>query len=230
MVVAESSYGGNVMVVMSFRHPLHNGFNKLSIVRSNFSFSLGEKFALGSGLTIRLYEYKLNILIDSVVAYNNSGAGSINMFCNTTQYAITINNTRSLYGTSIQPNTFYTGGAGFYLRHEYSNATEAKLFVHNSKFLHNRAVFGAGISVRWFTSSAGEVRVGNCTFYNNTGNFSSALYVSVSVGTKIDIGIVNPTLRFVNNSFHSNQPFEKCNSSVQQFRTWLILRLIMGSR
>ena len=215
-VVAESSFGANVVVVMSFRLPLHsNSFNELNIVRSNFSFSLGAKFALGSGLTICLYKYKLNILIDSVVAYNNSGAGNINMFCNTAQYAITINNTRSLYGTGISPIAFNTGGAGFYLRHEYSNATEVKLFVYNSDFSHNRAVFGAGMSIRWFASSAGEVVVNNCTFYNNTGNFSSALYVSVSVAAKISIGIVNPKMRFVKSVFYENQPFEKRNSSVQ---------------
>ena len=215
-VVGESSFGANVVVVISSKLSSHsNSFNKLSIVRSNFSFSLGKQFTLGSGLTICLHEHKHDVLIDSVVAYNNSGAGNINMICNTTQYAIIINNTRSLYGTSILPNAFNTGGAGFYLRHEYSNATEAKLFVYNSDFSHNCAVFGAGMSIRWFASSAGEVVVDNCTFYNNTGNFSSALYVAVSVAAKISSGIVNPMMRFVNNDFHGNQPFERCNSSVQ---------------
>ena len=65
-VTCNSSFGANVVVVMSSELSLHsNSFNKLSIVRSNFSFSLGEQFALGSGLTICLYECKLNILIDS---------------------------------------------------------------------------------------------------------------------------------------------------------------------
>ena len=170
---------------------------------------------MGSGLTICLYEHKHDVLIDSVVAYSNYGEGNIIMVCNTAQYTVTINNTRSLYGTSVTPNSYNAGGSGFYLRHDYSNATKVKLSIYNSDFFHNRAVFGAGMSIHWYASSAGEVIVENCTFYNNTGNFSSALYVSVSVAAKIDIGIVNPKMRFINNAFHGNQPFERCNSSVQ---------------
>ena len=68
----------------------------------------------------------------------------------------------------------------------------------------------------WFTSSAGKVVVDNCTFYNNTGNFSSALYVSVSLSAKIYYqGNVNPKFTFVNGTFHGNKHFEWHNSSVQ---------------
>ena len=215
-IVAERAFGANVAVFVSFGLPLYSNIsNKLSIVRSNFSFSLGEHLTLGSGLLIYLGEHKHEFLVDDVVAYNNSGMGNINMVCNGTQYTVTINNTHSLYGTSVPSNAFNTGGAGFYFRHEYNNAAKVQLFVYNSDFSHNRAIFGAGMSIRWFASSAGEVVVNNCTFYNNTGNFSSALYVSVSVAAKIGNGTVNPKLRFINNSFHSNQPFVKRNSSVQ---------------
>ena len=57
------------------------------------------------------------------------------MACNAVLSAITIKNTRSLYGTSIPPNAVDTGGVGFYLRQEYSNAAGANLFVYNSNFL-----------------------------------------------------------------------------------------------
>ena len=54
--------------------------------------------------------------------------------------------------------------------------------------------------------------VDNCTFYNNTGNFSSALYVFVSLPAKIYYNVtLNPNWRFVNNTFHDNQPFETIN-------------------
>ena len=77
------------------------------------------------------------------------------------------------------------------------------------------------MSIVWFTSSAGEVVVDNCTFYNNTGNFSSALYVSASLSAKIYYqGNVNPKFTFVNDTFHDNQPFEKHNSSVQSTITF----------
>ena len=132
-VVAESSRGANVAVFMSFGLPLYsNTSKKLSIVRSNFSFSLGEQHNLGSGLSVYLDEHKYEVMIDNVLAYNNSGIGNINIACNATQYVITINNTRSLYGTSISPNAFDTVGAGFYLRQDYSNAARANLFVYNS--------------------------------------------------------------------------------------------------
>ena len=134
-VDAKKAHGANVAVSMSCGLPLHSHTsNKLSIVRSNFSFSLGEHHKFGSGLTIYLGERKLDVLIDNVVAYSNSGRSNINIICNTTQYAITINNTRSLYRTSISPNAVNIGGAGFYLKHSYNNATEAKLFVYNSDF------------------------------------------------------------------------------------------------
>ena len=132
-VVADSSHDANVVVFVSFGLPLYSKTsNKLIIVRSNFSFSLGEQHNLGSGLSVYLDEHKYEVMIDNVVAYNNSGIGNINIACNATQYAITINNTRSLYGTSIQPNAFDTGGAGFYLGHKCSNAARANLFVYNS--------------------------------------------------------------------------------------------------
>ena len=218
-VVAKHSFGANVAVFMSFGLSLHsNTSNKLSIVRSNFSFSLGEQLTLGSGLTIHLGEHKYDVLINNVVAYNNSGWGNINMFSDAAQYAITINNTCSLYGTGIPPDSISTGGSGFYLKQQYDNATKAKLFVYNSDFSHNRAIFGAGMSIVWKASSAGEVVVNNCTFYNNTGNFSSALFVAVSLFAKIRNQInVNPKFTFVNDTFCDNQPFEKhtCNSSVE---------------
>ena len=116
-------------------------------------------------------EHKYDICIDNMVAYSNSGIGNINIFCLGAQYTITINNTRSLYGTSIPPNAINTGGAGFYLGHEYSTTAKFKLFVYNSDFSHNHASFGAGMSFVLFASSAGEVVVDNCTFYNNTGTF-----------------------------------------------------------
>ena len=112
-------------------------------------------------------------------------------------------------------DTDISSGAGFYLQHLYNNATDAKLFVCNSNFSHNHASFGAGMSIIWQANSAGEVIVDNCTFYNNTGNFSSALYVFVSLPAKIGNGNVNLELRFVNNAFYDNQPFERHNSSVQ---------------
>ena len=74
------------------------------------------------------------------------------------------------------------------------------------------------MSIVWKASSAGEVVVNNCTFYNNTGNFSSALFVAVSLFAKIRNQInVNPKFTFVNDTFCDNQPFEKhtCNSSVE---------------
>ena len=108
---ALSSFGANV-VVMYFGLPLlSNTSNKLSIVRSNFSFSLGEQFTSGSGLSIFLGESKHDVLIDNVVAYNNSGMSNINIICSGASH-FTINNTRSLYGTVIAHNT---GGAGLFL-------------------------------------------------------------------------------------------------------------------
>ena len=67
----------------------------------------------------------------------------------------------------------------------------------------------------WLASSAGEVVVDSCTFYDNTGNFFSALYAFVSLAAKIYYGDVNLKLIFVNCTFHDNQSVEKCNSSVQ---------------
>ena len=50
-------------------------------------------------------------------------------------------------------------------------------------------------------SSAGYLIVDN-----NTGNFSSALYVSVSLSAKIYYqGNANPNFTFANNTFHDNQ-------------------------
>ena len=220
------AFGANVRVVYTGLSLQPNSLNNLKIVRCNFSFSLGEQFMLGSGLSVFLGAQKHDILIDSVVAYNNSGMGNINIVCNTTQYTITINNTCSLYGTTHHlsakilnvkaMDTDISSGAGFYLRHLYKNANVAKLFVYNSDFSQNRASFGAGMSIVWQANSAGEVIVDNCTFYNNTGNFSSALYLSVSVAAKIYYqGKVNPKFTFVDDTFHDNQPFEKQNSSVQ---------------
>ena len=76
------------------------------------------------------------------------------------------------------------------------------------------------MSIVWQASSAGEVVVNNCTFYNNTKNFSSALFVAVSLLAKIHNQInVNPKFTFVNDTctFRDNQPFKKhtCNSSVE---------------
>ena len=129
-----------------------------------------------------------------------------------------MNNTRILYGTGIPPDSISTGGAGFYLKQQYNNATKAKLFVYNSDFSHNRAIFGAGMSIVWQASSAGEVVVNNCTFYNNTKKFSSALFVAVSLLAKIPNQIQSLLLLMIHVlNFRDNQPFEKhtCNSSVE---------------
>ena len=213
-------FGANVLVAYSGLSQTNssdsNSFNKLMIVRSNFSFSIAGQAIPGSGLSLYLGAHKHDILIDNVVAYNNSGGGNINVCCNTSQYTITINNTRSLYGTSLlQFDNNNTFSGGFFLSHEYNNGSEAKVIVHNSVFSHNQGSLGGGMAIIWLASSAGEVLVNNCTFYNNTGNFSSALYVFVSLAVRIYYGDVNLKLTFVNSTFHDNQPFKKRNLSVQ---------------
>ena len=60
------------------------GPNRIDVISSNFSFSLGSQFWLGSGLSIELYSepaFRHDIVIDNVIAYNNSGMGNINIVC-----------------------------------------------------------------------------------------------------------------------------------------------------
>ena len=125
-----------------------------------------------------MYKQKHDILIDNVVTYN-SGRGNIGC-SGAVQYTLTINNTRSLYGTAHNisfnhqaTSTDISSGAGLFLNFfNVFNTDEANISfsVYNSDFSHNRVSFGAGMSIIWFSSPASNVLVKNCTFYNNTGN------------------------------------------------------------
>ena len=67
--------------------------SKLNILNSNFSLSFGRQYKLGSGLMIEIkntqYNYRVDINIDNVVAYGNSGSyGANNMLLSPVQKLI----------------------------------------------------------------------------------------------------------------------------------------------
>ena len=130
--------------------------------------------------------YKLEVYIDEVVAYGNTGGIGANIYISVSSdlalYKISIKNTLSLYGNIIVPIDYpfliVRYGAGLYFAHRSDNATQAYLFVFNSTFSHNNAYTGAGVLYNAVTANTVRVQLENCNFLNNTGDVGSALYMN----------------------------------------------------
>ena len=182
-------YGGNARVVFDRSSSPLTSYNTVNIIKSNFSFGFTTSLRQGAGLSIELdnkAHYKLEVYIDEVVAYGNTGGIGANIYISVSSdlalYKISIKNTLSLYGNIIVPIDYpfliVRYGAGLYFAHRSENATQAYLFVSNSTFSHNNAYTGAGVLYNAVTANTVRVRLENCNFLNNTGDVGSALYMN----------------------------------------------------
>ena len=147
--------GGNAQVVFEeFSSPLTFN-NTLNVIKSNFSFGFSVHLLQGSGLSIELdniFHYKVDVCIDEVVAYGNTGVTGANIYISVSSfkayYKIFVNNTLSLHGNMVPLDNFLDTaivGAGLYFVHYSRNATQAYLSIFNSTFSHNQAYTGAGV-------------------------------------------------------------------------------------
>ena len=219
----DSCPGGNARVVFEqFASPLTFN-NTLEIIKSNFSFGFSINSLQGSGLSIELdnmFYYKVEVYIDEVVAYGNTGATGANIYLSASStYNICIKNTLSLHGNMVPFNTSFDTaivGAGLYFAHNSDNATEAYLSVSNSTFSHNQADIGAGVLyVANWTANTVRVRLENCKFLNNTGNVGSALYM---IGSDIPAprSVSGISASLYNVTMDINQPSNQKNASSLQ--------------
>ena len=179
----------------------------LNIAKTNFSLSFGRQFELGSGLMISVannkYDYRVDIDIDNILAYGNSGTYGANIHIaigsRIARYKIDINNTRSLYGNAINHLDIVPGltrGAGLYFDHIATTTAEATLIVYNSEFSHNQAGTGGGMYIAWDTNTAGLVICNTITYFNNTADISSALFI---LGTNEVTFLTRPQQFYLNN-------------------------------
>ena len=151
--------GGNALIIFSDTSLTEDSVSnnsKLQILNSNFSFSFGQ-LGTTTGLMIDIantIDYRVDVVINNVVAYGNSGSYGANIHIAVTSavahYSIDINNTRSLYGNIIHPldpHVFKTIGAGLYFYYNCSKFVEATLLINNSEFSYNQAISGGGMYV-----------------------------------------------------------------------------------
>ena len=210
--------------------PVQMNNNKLGILRSNFSFGYGLTYGLGSGLKIEFtnaISFKVDIVLDGIVAYGNSalvGANiEIGFYNGEAYYSIIVNNTVSVYANTIIPISQLdqlgpaliqsTMGGGLYFVHSSDYTKGAEFSIYNSEFSHNQAVRGGGLVIAWGTNTPGQVTVESCTFRNNTGGLTSALYVFLN--TDFAFNQVHPNFVFRNTTVDSNRPSMLHNSSLQ---------------
>ena len=214
------SPGGNALVLYSDAYltdPL--AITTLDILRTNFTFSQGRHYGSGIGLLIYFYNrieryaYKVDICIDHVVAYGNTGSGNLFIGAHSsTNYTVTINNTLLLYGITLPVDIvnpgfvgFVAGGLSFITEisdHDFNNNNT--ILVYNSNIAHNEASNVGGISITWHNFHV-KYEFHNCIFYNNTGNVASALYVIDIFGSAPNFAI--ELVAIFNVTFDANQPY-----------------------
>ena len=169
-------------------------WHRVDIVRSNFSFGLSDQGYIpdcphsfsstgAGGLGIEMYNmaYKLQINIDSVILYGNTGYdGSLGIYT-TGHLSLVMNNTSISYGNAfIQISDEYNGGGmilQYYNFHDDNTDAEIEIFIENTNFSHNVAMFGGGLLFVWY--NGGIVHLYNCIIYNNTGNTGSGVTIGV---------------------------------------------------
>ena len=212
--------GGNVYIWYDDQ-TINKTLCSVDIVQSNFTFGLNlevcsieeyiksQYVSPSGGLTISLLHtqsYNIQFNIDNVVFYNNTanaGANFVFLAHYTGVYSLTMSNTISTYGKTL---ISYTGiydctlAAGMTLL-QSNGANESEITIKNCTFEHNLAeLFGGGVSVGW-SNTPGNIKFYNCTIYNNTAYYGSAMLLYE----------FNSTLRFhfADIMFDSNKVFYK---------------------
>ena len=215
-----SLWGGNALVLYSnthhlTEHPLALTMCTLDIFHTNFTFSQGRQYGSGIGLLIYFnndmeYAYKVDIHIDNVVAYGNTGSGNLFIGGSHFNTTVTINNTLLLYGITLPTGVdspglvgLLAGGLSFITSSAHDLNNNNKILVYNSNIAHNQGDNVGGISIIWYSFHVFH----NCVFYNNTGNIASALYVIDFYGSTPKLAL--ETVALFNVTFDANQPSVK---------------------
>ena len=182
--------GGNVYI-LHYTQSTNKTLYSVDIIQSNFTFGLNLKGCIrnknqiivpsSGGLSISLRQkqsYKIQIKIDSVVFYDNSGNIGANfrfLASNTGHYSLTMSNTISTYGKALKSSTHNyhcTFGAGMALLQSYISNDVPEVIIENCTFEHNYAQqYGGGV----FISCECNIIFRNSNIFNNTAYHGSGM-------------------------------------------------------
>ena len=198
----------------------------------NYGVNIASEF-LNAGLGIGMFQsasYGIDVTIESVTTIGNTayrGANFAFAVVNTASYhTLTINNLVSMYGNAIYlfPQKINSlsrnkvDGSGFlflgsivlivYCENTITRQSHNSLTLTNSVFMHNIAREGGGAWINPWPGVASlnrrrYTRLENCIFFNNSGEFGSALFIwqftALKAETLFDFLLKNVSIK--NNHF-----------------------------
>ena len=238
-------YGGNAALLYTNPYAVYQNPGsmcptatnyKVSIFRTNFTFGVnlyGTTPFVGFGLAVTAGGlfigmeqslYGVNIVLDSVVAFGNTGLVGANLaievYESSRYYTVVINNTNSSFSNRIYPLTDMTNvsanaseGGGLYaasgiaaflvpppcLQPHPLVGVENPIAILNSDFSNNFAATGGGVSLNAFgmTGVLQRVEIDSCRISQNIGSLCMGLYINtpyVGFGTPINFLLKNVTV------------------------------------
>lgn len=230
--------GGNAMFVYTSHKQCKDQFYvyNTTITNSNFSFGFDNaafELVTASGLSFLLAQgdhYGIDVRLDTLVLYGNTGVQSGNFYYSVSQsvhyYRLHVSNCTSIYANAINPlqrilafNHYYGSGFSVYTclpvyTHNYTNcfpnqklAIPNIIIIKNSQFLHNIAPNGAGLVLQsWLShhicATNKIIFIEFCQMVNNSG-FSGAS-LSIVLGnayvTVTNVSIISSQKSYLHSS------------------------------
>ena len=225
---------------------------QLDITNSNFSFGFdNSSFSLisASGLAVYMEQidaFGINVLIDSVVLYGNSGINSCNFrYVITTSvvyHFLSIRNTLSIYANEI--NTMNSdqriiGGSGFkiflgiYTKNNDKRCSNNSLLIPpkttvsitNIRSLHNKGTYGTGLFVYCDHPAEGHNIVINSSQFNNNSGFAGAgLFLAQGNGQTYEFILIDTTVT------NSRQFHPSSDDGPESINSVILVRRVLNVR
>ena len=213
--------GGNVYILFHnslgpFSY-LNDSVFSIEIVQSNFSFGVSAYYGIAGGLTISKASssndfYDIDILLDTVILYNNAAVNGPNLYVSfsTTQivsYSILVVNTISTYGQPhyVSSIPVSVNGGGMFFLDQAPEHVQGSIAIKRSQFINNYVSSYGGMSLGWVGGVVGvSLDITDTVFRNNSGSIGSGLYVYAS-GSLVE---PSPPVTLTNISIIDNRAVE----------------------
>ena len=150
----------------------------------------------GSGIGIILHN-ALDVLIINSTFANNEGLKDISG----NAVIIYDDQVNRLSRINIAKSNFTLGlGCSMTLWNYNDTGVEVRVFIENSKFLHNTAQYGGGVNINLY-NGRGTIEFSNCTIYNNTA------YYGGGGGVFINLYNERGSIEFSNCTIYNNTAY-----------------------
>ena len=223
---------------------------QLDITNSNFSFGFDNSSysrISASGLAVYMEQidaFGINVLIDSVVLYGNSGIGSCNfrywITTSVVYHFLSIRNALSIYANEI--NTMNSDqriirGSGFNIflgrntrnndKRCYNNSLlippKTTVSITNIRSLHNKGTYGTGLFVGLNHPAEGHNIIINSSRFNNNSGFAGVgLFLAERNGPTYEFILIDATVT------SSRQFHPSSNDGPESIKSAILVRRVLN--